>query len=39
MAKFLTWNDFNNEYDGKPDFNKVTNSTSADIIFNLFFSL
>jgi len=31
MAKFLTWNDFNNEYDGKPDFNKVTNSTSADI--------
>lgn len=31
QEKFLTWNDFNNEYDGKTRFNKITNDTTSDI--------
>lgn len=31
QEKFLTWNDFNNEYDGKTGFNKITNDTTDDI--------
>lgn len=31
QEKFLTWNDFNNEYDGKTGFTKLTNDKSDDI--------
>lgn len=31
QEKFLTWNDFNNKYDGKTGFTKLTNDTISDI--------